>query len=242
MTLTQKFFDDYNRQTMQIFKQKMAKLTFRDTCYEQQMGDLLYAKLCVADQELRQFEIDDVNSRLMIDVNKQSLSLVLTGIDMLFDLKFDISSKPQWFQDSGAAVVRVKQCRITMDLKTLNKEGVLQIDFAGVKVSIDDYVVEVNGHTDLSRAVEIVFNSFKSFFREELVNMLAWRAAKSTEESLNYILFEQGEIMPLNTDRTIHLNATMISEPSFHEGFFTVAIDGTFLTSSMADFQPQSRL
>lgn len=89
------------------------------------MGEMLYAKLCVADQELKQFEIDDVNSKLLIDVNKKSLSLLLTGIDMLFDLKFEISSKPQWFQDSGIAVVRVKQCRITMDLKTLNKDGVL---------------------------------------------------------------------------------------------------------------------
>lgn len=34
MTLTQKFFDDYNQQMMQIFKQKMAKLSFRDNCYD----------------------------------------------------------------------------------------------------------------------------------------------------------------------------------------------------------------
>ena len=127
-----------------------------------------------------------------------------------------------------------------MDLKTLNRDGLLQIDFAGVKIAIEDYVVEVNGNTDLSRAVEIVFNSFKSFFREELVNMLAWRAAKSTEESLNHILFEQGEILPLNTDRTIHLNATMVTEPCYNDGFFTVALDGTFLTQSMEDTKLQS--
>jgi len=77
-----------------------------------------------------------------------------------------------------------------MNLKTLNRDGLLQIDFSGINISIDDYIVEVNGSTDLSRAVEIVFNSFKSFFREELVNVLAWRAAKSTEESLNHIFFE----------------------------------------------------
>lgn len=58
------------------------------------MGEMLYAKLCVADQELKKFEIDDINSKLLINVNKKSLSLFLTGIDMLFDLKFEISSKP----------------------------------------------------------------------------------------------------------------------------------------------------
>ena len=97
MTLTQKFFDDYNKQMMQIFKQKMAKLAFKDACYDQTMGELLYAKLCVSDQNLKQFEIDDTNSKLIIDSNKKSLSLLLTGINMLFDLKFEISSTPQWF-------------------------------------------------------------------------------------------------------------------------------------------------
>jgi hypothetical protein len=94
MTLTQKFFDDYNKQMMQIFKQKMAKLAFKDACYDQSLGELLYAKLCVADQNLKQFEIDDENSRLIIDSNKKSLSLLLNGINMLFDLKFEISSTP----------------------------------------------------------------------------------------------------------------------------------------------------
>ena len=75
----------------------MAKLAFKDACFDQTLGELLYAKLCVADQNLKQFEIDDANSRLIIDSDKNSLSLLLTGINMLFDLKFEISSTPQWF-------------------------------------------------------------------------------------------------------------------------------------------------
>lgn len=52
-------------------------------------------------------------------------------------------------------------------------------------VSIINYEVKLDGGNDLSRAIEIVFNSFKTFFKKELVNMLAWRAAKSIEDSLN---------------------------------------------------------
>lgn len=62
--------------------------------------------------------------------------------------------------------------------------------------------------------------------------MLAWRAAKSTEESLNIFFFDQGEILPLNSDRTIHLNATMVSEPMYNKGFFSVALDGTFVAGN----------
>jgi hypothetical protein len=40
----------------------------------------------------------------------------------------------------------------------------------------------------LSKAVEIVFNSFKSFFKNELANMLAWRMAKSVEDSMNTLM------------------------------------------------------
>lgn len=119
-----------------------------------------------------------------------------------------------------------------MDLNTSSRDGVLQVDFSKVKISISDYQVEVNGNTDLSRAIEIVFNSFKTFFREELVNMLAWRAAKAAEESLNRVLFNQGEILPVNIDRTIHLNAKMVCDPMYHNGMFTVALDGTFATQN----------
>lgn len=58
--------------------------------------------------------------------------------------------------------------------------------------------------------------------------MLAWRSAKSIEDSLNQILFDQGEIVPLNVDRTLHLNATMVSDPIYNQGFFSIALDGTF--------------
>ena len=70
--------------------------------------------------------------------------------------------------------------------------------------------------------------------------MLAWRAAKTTEEALNHILFDQGEIVPLNVDRTIHLNATMVAEPVFNSGFFTVALDGTFLAANVGEIELKS--
>jgi hypothetical protein len=157
---------------------------------------------------------------------------VIDGIEMLFDMGFDLSSEPHWFKDRGTAVVKVHNTRLEMDLNTNSREGVLQVDFSRVDIDISDYVVEVNGATDLSRAIEIIFNSFKTFFREELVNMLAWRAAKAAEIALNRVLFDQGEILPVNIDRTIHMNATMISEPLFHDGLFTVALDGTFASQN----------
>ena len=47
-----------------------------------------------------------------------------------------------------------------MDLKTFTRDNILQIDFSNVKVDIGQYDVKIDGATDFSRAVEIVFNKF----------------------------------------------------------------------------------
>lgn len=67
MTLSSKFFRDYNKLMMQIFKEKMADLTFKDACFDQGLGDLFTAKLCVDNQELKQFDIDMENSVLHVN-------------------------------------------------------------------------------------------------------------------------------------------------------------------------------
>jgi hypothetical protein len=171
-------------------------------------------------------------SSLKINPTTQKLNLLIDGIEMLFDMDFDLSSEPHWFKDKGNLIARVHSTRLEMDLDTYSREGVLQIDFSKVKIDISNYVVEVNGATDLSRALEIIFNSFKTFFREELVNMLAWRAAKAAEDALNRVLFDQGEVLAIDKDRTMHINAKMVSDPLYHDGLLTVALDGTFASQN----------
>lgn len=79
----------------------------------------------------------------------------------------------------------VSDCKLYMNLKASNQNGILKLDFSKVDVIITNYEVKLDGSNDLSKAIEIVFNSFKTFFKKELVNMLAWRSAKSIEDSLN---------------------------------------------------------
>jgi hypothetical protein len=154
----------------------------------------------------------------------------VSDIEMSFSMDFELESTPEWFSDSGTAEVNIKRTSLDMVLNTINQGGVLQVDFSEVDFYIQDYDVKVNGATDLSAAIEIILNNFKTFFRTEITKMLAWRAAKSAEEALNRILFDQGEILALNEDRTIHLNTTLVSDIFYHDGFFTVALDGTFAT------------
>ena len=75
-----------------------------------------------------------------------------------------------------------------------------------MKVDLRDYSVTLDGASDLSKAVEILFTSFKSFFRQEMTSMLAWRLAKSVEESLNHILLSGSRSIPLFGGDEGHLN------------------------------------
>jgi hypothetical protein len=216
---------------MDLFKEKMRNVTMKDSCFEQKLGELISAKLCISKQRLSEFSIDKDASQLTIDSDGEQLQLRIEGIELKFELYYELDSNPEWFFDEGDGTVIVGGCAFNMNLKTINRNGILQIDFSDVDVDISDYSVELNGLSDLSKAIEILFNSFKSFFRKELVNMLAWRAAKSIEETLNDILFDQGEIVPLNKDSSMHLNAKMVSDPIYADGYLAIPIDGTFLSN-----------
>lgn len=48
--------------------------------------------------------------------------------------------------------------------------------------------MQLDGSSDLSKTVEIMFKNFKTFIQREIVNVVAWRVAKSVEETLNQIL------------------------------------------------------
>lgn len=109
----------------------------------------------------------------------------MIGLALNFEFDFKIWSEPKWLDDKGLGYIKVGNCDINLDLSLKNSNGTLQVDFSNVKVDLRDYSVTLDGQSDLSKAVEILFTSFKSFFRQEMTSMLAWRLAKSVEESLN---------------------------------------------------------
>lgn len=62
-----------------------------------------------------------------------------------------------------------------------------------------------------------MLRNFKKFIQKELTNMLAWRLAKSTEESLNQILATGGDIIDFSQMGSTNniWNATLIDTPIF---------------------------
>ena len=187
-TFTSKFFTDYNKFILEIFTEKMQNFVIEDHCNEQAVGNFFTGYLCAKNQKLLEFVVDQENSKLVIVPEQEALRLSVMGLELNFEFDFRVWSEPKWLDDHGLGYVKVGNCDIHLDLQLKNVDGALQVDFEDVKVDLHDYSVVLDGESDLSRAIEIMFTSFKSFFRQELTSMLAWRLAKSVEESLNQVL------------------------------------------------------
>eukprot|EP00354_Favella_ehrenbergii_P008214 CAMPEP_0170464956 /NCGR_PEP_ID=MMETSP0123-20130129/9479_1 /TAXON_ID=182087 /ORGANISM="Favella ehrenbergii, Strain Fehren 1" /LENGTH=57 /DNA_ID=CAMNT_0010730729 /DNA_START=512 /DNA_END=685 /DNA_ORIENTATION=+ len=54
-------------------------------------------------------------------------------------------------------------CDMGLKLALRESEGALQVDFSDVKMEMNDYNVRLEGNSDMSRTVEIMFKNFKNF-------------------------------------------------------------------------------
>ena len=97
--------------------------------------------------------------------------------------------------------------------------------------------MKLDGSSDLSRTIEIVFKNFKNFIQKEIVNVVAWRLAKSVEESLNQMLMRNnsGEIVNDSSNNnkdqssiTNILNVELLRDPIFEPTYVSFVLDGSF--------------
>ena len=60
--------------------------------------------------------------------------------------------------------------------------------------------------------------------------MLAWRLAKSVEESINQILLSNGGSVPLLNEDDGYLNVSLVSDPIYVADYLSFPLDGSFST------------
>ena len=150
------------------------------------------------------------------------------SINLEFGLDFDIYSIPVWIKDEGTGTITVMDANVVIYLRPYNNEGILEIDFSNVDIQIRDYYVDLKGQTDWGRAAQQSLNEFKSLFKRELKNLLAWRMAKSVEEALNTLLLAQQKQIKIK-DQTLVMNTTLVGDPVFTFGDLGFPIDGSFI-------------
>lgn len=234
-TFTTKFFNTYKTLLMETIEEKMKSIKLVDNCSEESFGEFFSAFMCRTDQVLTNFEMNTAQSSLHIDDEMQALVLYVKGINLQLDYGFKIWSEPEWVSDEGTGSISVTDTSIKMTLKPLERDGVLQVAFSDVMIDIRDYKFEMDGESDLSSAIEILFKNFKQLIRQEISNMLAWRFSKSIEKTLNMLISSNGEYIDLSSEGSRgYLNATLLQNPIFNKGFVSFPIDGSFVIPQFA--------
>lgn len=193
------------------------------------MGKFMKGMLCSADQKLTQFTINQDQTNLTILSEQEALKLHIQDMNLLFEFDYEISTDPEWISDEGQATVEVFNTDVDVVLTTSTEQGILKVDFTEITININEYKVRLEGQNDVSKGIEILFRSFKSFFKQELTSIMSWRLAKSVQETINQVMLTSNHMLDMPI---AYLNMTLIEPPIYGEDRLTFVIDGSFLENS----------
>jgi len=115
-TLTKHFFIAYNDRLLEKLNDKMRSMEVEDYCSTSAMGNLLTTHLCIENQHMVSYSIQEESSRLSIDHVNDSLSLRLSNINLQFEFDFRVWSEPEWLHDVGTGTISVTNSDINFDL------------------------------------------------------------------------------------------------------------------------------
>jgi hypothetical protein len=122
---------------------------------------------------------------------------------------------PEWIKDQGSGLIDIENLSMSVHLIPYNDNGKMQVDFSDTKVTIQDYNAHFHGETDFSRAFNVIIRNFKSFFKNEVANIMARKISKAFEDSLNSMLYQGPSILSVMGD-DIFLNYTLTGDPIFN--------------------------
>jgi len=179
-TLTSEFFEEYKQDMMDVFEQTCQTLELPDTKLTQDI-DLFMITMQLANQKLTEFVVNKEKSVIKIvhealEGTHQTNAYILVSIQdmsMNFDLDFNILSRPEWFSDQGTGHVTITDFDASLHLIPFSKDGKLQFNFEDAILDVFDFKIKMNGNSELSEGLEMLINQYKSFFKNELVNILA---------------------------------------------------------------------
>ena len=233
-TLTQHFFDEFNSLVLDVFQSRISHMHYEDYCTSQGLDKIVTINMCVRNQMMNEFKLDKATSNMKIKPKNNALALNVSGISMDHVFDYDISSDGGFISDSGKGRFKVDKSNIALMLQlTTNQNGVLQVDISDIQINLLDFDVSLDGSSDFSKAVEITLRGFKTFIKRELTNVLAYRLAKTVEESLNEILEKDGDIINLGStiqENSNYWNITLLEDPQFTQHYISFVLDGSFQT------------
>ena len=85
----------------------------------------------------------------------------------------------------------------------------------------------------------MLVNQYKSFFKNEFVNILARQFTKSIEKSINTNMLGEQNLKEIGEGTGILLNCSLIGDPILHQDYMAIPFDGTFLVNGSIEVDSQ---
>ena len=73
---------------------------------------------------------------------------------------FTLRSNPEWIKDAGTVQFKVDNFNLSVSLIPMHENGRLSTKLINVQIEIDKYNSHLQGETDISTAIDVVFREF----------------------------------------------------------------------------------
>lgn len=180
--------------------------------------------LRLTNMRVSDFKMDMDGSRLAIA--NDAIQVQVNDVSLHFDLDFNLASEPEFVADKGIGSIKLLNFNVTVDLKPVNTNGALQLEFIDAFIQVEDYTVHFDGQTDISKALELLMAEFKDFFKNEVVNMIARRMLVSVQDVINDHIQQQNALNVWNDDMPVFLNMKLSADPLLKDGSMMLPFDG----------------
>ena len=177
MTLTAEYFDDYKNQIMDGVEDLIMSVNQPDKCPNYDFG-MMELSLCMKKMTISNLVFDKARTDVTITANN-FVGIKVYGKAATFMTDFNIYSTPEWIRDQGSGSITIKDFMVHVNVMPSSKDGRLQFNFIDSFMEADNIDGNFKGQTEIIESVQLIMNHFKTFFKEELTNIISHQLVKS---------------------------------------------------------------
>ena len=182
----------------------------------------------LSNQKLTSFSVNKDASAIVISDNTPHMQFQIRGVNLNFEMQYQMQSKPTWVSDKGRGIVSIEDLSIFFAVSPFNSKGRMQVDVQDTLIDVKDYNANFEGSSDFTKVFNIILRNFKNFFKNEVASVIAMKVSTTFEESANRLLYS-GPSMVALSDTNVHVNYTLAADPVFTNDYMAIPFDGGFV-------------
>lgn len=207
---------------MVSFSDSMRGLRLEDNKQQYEVS-MFTVGLALTNMRVSEFHVNIDSSTLAF--TESAIVVNVTDVSLLFDLDFKLASDPDFLTDKGVGAIALNHFNVSLEMTPVNDNGALQLDFIDAHIMLEDYTVHFDGQTDISKALELMMEEFKDFFKNEVVNIMARKMLSSVERTVNEHI-RMDSTLAIADGAPAQVNLQLMSDPILSHHSMTIPLQG----------------